>query len=142
MFAPLDEDGVKRLIKVRPVADAGGLDGRERIEDGAGPDRNSGLPQGAREIEDVLSKRPRSVSARRFSARIVEHGQAAPAAGRIRRRGVKPARLHSGQPIARSACRIVAALASSTELSPKAFALALTQPWLPNVAIARAVWKQ
>ena len=56
MLVPLHEHRVQRPVEILARADAGRLDRRERIEHRAGPDRNAGRAQRAREIDDVLGE--------------------------------------------------------------------------------------
>ena len=56
MLVPLHEHRVQRPVEILARADAGGLHRLERIEHRAGPDRNAGGAQRAREIDDVLGE--------------------------------------------------------------------------------------
>ena len=59
MLVPLHEHRVQGPIKIIAGADARGLHRFERIEHGAGADRNAGGAQGTREIDDILSEAAR-----------------------------------------------------------------------------------
>ena len=54
MLVPLHEHRVQRPVEILAVADLRDLHGFQRIEHGAGPDRNAGRAQRAREVEDVF----------------------------------------------------------------------------------------
>ena len=52
----LDEHGVQRGAEILLVAEAGGLDGGDRVEHRAGADRQAGVAQRAGEMQDVLGQ--------------------------------------------------------------------------------------
>src|ERR1700722_11586440 len=54
MLVPLHQHGVQRPVEILTRADAGRLERRQRVEHGAGADRDASGAQGAREIDDVL----------------------------------------------------------------------------------------
>ena len=56
MLVPLHEHRVQRPVEILAVADAGDADRFQRIEHRAGPDRNAGGAQRAREVEDVFGE--------------------------------------------------------------------------------------
>ena len=58
MLVPLHEHRVQRPVKILTGADAGSLNGFERIEHRARPDRNARRAQRAGEVEDVFGNRP------------------------------------------------------------------------------------
>jgi hypothetical protein len=55
---PLHEDGVERPIEILACPDPRRLDRRDRIDDGAGPDRQPGRPQRAPEVRNVVGQPP------------------------------------------------------------------------------------
>ena len=56
MLVPLHEHRVQRPVEILAVADARDVDRFQRIEHRAGPDRNAGRAQRAREVEDVFGE--------------------------------------------------------------------------------------
>src|SRR4029077_9279586 len=56
MFVPFHEHDVQGPVEILTGADAGGLQGFERIEHGAGAYRDAGGAQRASKIKDVLGK--------------------------------------------------------------------------------------
>ena len=54
VLVPLHEHRMQRPVEIRARADAGDAQGVERIEHRAGPDRNPGRAQRAREVDDVF----------------------------------------------------------------------------------------
>src|SRR5258708_2533364 len=70
MLVALHEHRVQRPVEILARADAGGLERGQRIEHGAGADRNAGRPQRAGEVEDVL--RQPSVRTRRAHSAALE----------------------------------------------------------------------
>jgi hypothetical protein len=56
MFVALNEYGMERPIKILARADARHFQSFERVEHGAGSDRDSGSAQRAGEIDDILGE--------------------------------------------------------------------------------------
>ena len=56
VLVPLHEHGMQRPVEVVAIADARHLQGFQRIEHRAGPDRHAGRAQRTREVEDVLGE--------------------------------------------------------------------------------------